>query len=445
VASILSLIPTNARGQTPQGIDSGAYEIVGPSELSFSIKDFYHKCVIDKDGGKPVGGEIGELICNGQSIELANHRFEDGFISTRDYGRIKIRFSASLSEGSSFSIWLTAGQKEALTKATRAEGDTTAEESDPFAYDPITTETERLLVPSRYASIREAVAAAKDGATIVISPGIYRECLAIANKSLALRSTNPDDPNVVSSTVVDGGGQDSTIILENGNSKICGLTIRGGFTNSKGGGIRVVGKSSPLIKGNIIENNRTVSLGGGILLMQTGEPRIVGNTIRNNKAQGGGGIYGISSTVYMKGNAITENTAEKGGGGLWFQECKGVFTGNTVGKNRATAGGGIYLSTRSSFECTRNTIKENTATVAGGVFVIDHCKLTFSGNQFTGNRAEKAAGAIAIAVQSMCTLTGNTFERNEAAKGGVGMVQEASIQQSDNKFTDNKPDNEILK
>lgn len=77
---ILTDTPVDAGEQEDQ------YEPVDTKELSFAIKNYYHKCVLDKDGGKPIEGEIGELICNGESIELLSHKFEDGYIVTKKFG-----------------------------------------------------------------------------------------------------------------------------------------------------------------------------------------------------------------------------------------------------------------------------------------------------------------------------------------------------------------------
>ena len=90
------------------------YEQVDPSELSFTIKDFYYDAIVDSPGvAKPIGREVGEFFCEGHKLELKSKQFEDGFIVTVDYGKIKIQFSSSLS-GSSFALWLTHEQKKAL-------------------------------------------------------------------------------------------------------------------------------------------------------------------------------------------------------------------------------------------------------------------------------------------------------------------------------------------
>lgn len=91
------------------------YELVSPSELTFGVEDFYYDGIVESGGMmKPTGGEIGKFTCEGRMLVLESNRFQDGFILTRDYDKIKIRFSSSLFGGTSFSIWLTPKQKTAL-------------------------------------------------------------------------------------------------------------------------------------------------------------------------------------------------------------------------------------------------------------------------------------------------------------------------------------------
>jgi hypothetical protein len=92
-----------------------AYEFVPPKELAFEVQDFYYNGAVAADGVKPNGGEVGKLLCAGKAVELASPEFEDGYIVTKDFGKIKVRFSSSLtSEG--FAVFLTPTQKGALRK-----------------------------------------------------------------------------------------------------------------------------------------------------------------------------------------------------------------------------------------------------------------------------------------------------------------------------------------
>ena len=93
------------------------YKSVDPAVLSFELKGYYSRSVVGEGGiPKTVGGQVEELICEGKKIELVSNKFAEGFLETKEYGKIKIQFSTSLTS-SGFSVWLTEKQKEALIKA----------------------------------------------------------------------------------------------------------------------------------------------------------------------------------------------------------------------------------------------------------------------------------------------------------------------------------------
>jgi hypothetical protein len=85
----------------------------------------------------------------------------------------------------------------------------------------------------RYASIQQAINDASDGQKIVISPGIYQylENINFKGKNLTVRSTDPNDPDVVTATVINGDQHGPVISLSGSPGASCvidGLTIIGG-------------------------------------------------------------------------------------------------------------------------------------------------------------------------------------------------------------------------
>jgi hypothetical protein len=83
------------------------FQPVDPSELSFSMKT---KELWWEQGGKKASGTIAEFSFEGQKLALNTEKIDnDGFIDTRDYGKIKIQ-GANIMGG--FSVFLTPSQKE---------------------------------------------------------------------------------------------------------------------------------------------------------------------------------------------------------------------------------------------------------------------------------------------------------------------------------------------
>jgi parallel beta-helix repeat protein len=104
----------------------------------------------------------------------------------------------------------------------------------------------RTLVvgPGGYATISAAVAAAREGDTILVRPGRYEESVVVAGKTITIRGDGERDAIVV------GWDQGPAFHLINTRSTLTGLTIVGGRRNSEVGvsaaAIRVTGGAPDL-------------------------------------------------------------------------------------------------------------------------------------------------------------------------------------------------------
>ncbi len=78
----------------------------------------------------------------------------------------------------------------------------------------------------RYPSIRSAILNTQSGQTLILSPGEYKESVLITSKDITIRSENPQDPTIVSQTVLSGDGETATMdISRDSTIKLEGLTI----------------------------------------------------------------------------------------------------------------------------------------------------------------------------------------------------------------------------
>lgn len=206
-----------------------------------------------------------------------------------------------------------------------------------------------LNVPADYATIQAAIDAAWDGDEIIVSPGTYVEDINFFGKNIILRSTNPTNPDIVSSTIIDGDRKGSVVTFSGTENKSCafsGFTITNGYVYvSDGGGICGNGTLAT-IRNNNISGNYGDS-GGGLSCC---DGTIESNNISGNGASCGGGLYWCNGTI--QNNIISGNwTCNGNGGGLYY--CNGTIQNNTIFDNIADWGGGGL------FEC-HGTIQNNT-------------------------------------------------------------------------------------
>jgi parallel beta-helix repeat protein len=290
-------------------------------------------------------------------------------------------------------------------------------------------------VPDKYATIQEAIDAAQDGDEITVQMGVYRENLDFKGKNIVVRSIDPDDPAVVSSTIIDGDRRGPVVSFRSGEGEGAVLS---GFTVTRGGGILISGGSTPLIEKCSIEDN-SAEFGAGLFIVDS-NPLIRENIIAANRAYIGGGIFIEKSSPILEGNIIAGNTAEMGAGLAIFSNSDPVLTDNTIVDNRAARlGGGIFVTLNSAPLITNNTIGGNFAELNGGGLFVEESQPVIEDNMIIGNQAENGGGMIIVFILDPgLRLTGNTFESNLAyrAGGGVYMVGSSPIFES-NSFKDN--------
>ncbi|MDP2898282.1 MAG: choice-of-anchor Q domain-containing protein [bacterium] len=237
-----------------------------------------------------------------------------------------------------------------------------------------------LNVPSDFATIQQSLCVSLAGDEIIVSPGAYPGNLQFCGPDIILRSSDPGDPNVVGSTVIDGGGLGPVVSFMGGESQACvlaGFTIRNGHSVWGGG----------ILGGTYSDHTRAI---------------IENNTITGNSAGYGGGLCACNGTI--QNNTITGNSAGYSGGGL--ASCYGTIQNNTITGNAAKwYGGGL---SRCNGTIRNNTIAGNSAEWSGGGLTF--CGGTAQNNTITGNSAEYDGGGLYECDGTVrnCILWGNT-------------------------------------
>ncbi|MGA1795417.1 MAG: right-handed parallel beta-helix repeat-containing protein, partial [bacterium] len=161
-----------------------------------------------------------------------------------------------------------------------------------------------------YTRIQPAIFAAVSGDVIIVCEGVYNENIDLVGKAITVRSKDPNDPDVVDMTIVDGGAEGPVVSFiegEDGNTVVSGFTLRNGA-----GGV-FCRTSSPQITHCTITVN-SVGLYGGGIFCQDASPRIYQCILSKNTAGSyGGGIYCTGSSPDITQCTISENT----GGGIF--------------------------------------------------------------------------------------------------------------------------------
>ena len=336
---------------------------------------------------------------------------------------------------------------------------------------------EEELQDDNYSSIQEAIEDASDGDVIIVCPGSYSENLIFSgNKNITVQSVEPENEDIVSATIIDGGVESSVVHFSNGDeSTLQGFTITNGSGTSTGnytaGGGIYINSSNPNILNNTIEDNKAAN-GAGIFITGNSSPEIKKNTIKNNESTNmAGGIYMFRGSANITDNIVSGNSTKKYGGGVYvyegYEESVGGIANNIIENNKADYGGGIYLSKTSPLLesndikgntanndgggiylnisspniADKNIITENSANKGGGLYVEDSynsiTEKKINGNSITKNIASSAGGGIYLD-NSMPTVEGsNMISENEAQWGGGIYITSSSPEINENSIIAN--------
>ena len=354
----------------------------------------------------------------------------------------------------------------------------------------IVAQAQMLYVPSPYSTIQSAVNDANDGDIVVVSAGTYQENIDFLGKAITVRSTDPNDPNIVDATIIDGSNpsdpnRGSTVTFKSGedtNSALTGFTITGGSGswelisweskglnwNRCGGGAVCYNMSAPTISKNIFVGN-TAGQGGGVYIYGNPvnpndpcnppvhiSPIITGNTFIDNLATiehgfpppntsypnndhgDGGAIVGFQGCdAIITGNTITSNSADSYGGGIHLRQwSNGFIANNQITDNNSMLGAGIHITYTSSPTVKNNLIKTNTASSlgGGGIYVYYLSAPLIERNIIAQNTSSNGAG-IGVYWESTPTIRNNLIYRNNA---GAGMrIVSSSPLVANNTISDN--------
>ena len=199
---------------------------------------------------------------------------------------------------------------------------------DMGAYERQTDSCEIINVPQEFSTIQAAINASCPGDEIIVAPGTYNEAINFLGKAITLRSTDPNDPNVVAATVLNGNGAYHVVQCvsgEDANTLLAGFTITGGNANGGwphyyGGGMYCKNNSRPTVTKCTFTGNSADSRGGAMYNSDSwlGNPTVTDCNFSNNSAgEHGGAMYNDGSSPIVTNCVFTGNWADKDGGGMY--------------------------------------------------------------------------------------------------------------------------------
>jgi hypothetical protein len=326
---------------------------------------------------------------------------------------------------------------------------------------------EILYVPSQYSTIQSAIDNALDGDNVVVSPGTYLENIDFKGKAVTVRSTDPNDPNVVAATTINGSNPPdpnfgSAVLFKSGednNSVLAGFTITGGtgswlaiswdlhqiYWNRCGGGILCYNMSAPTITKNVFTGN-IAGQGGGVYVYGDPvnpnapanpavhvSPVIADNTFINNAALTGHG-FDPPNTNYPNGDH------GDGGAIVGFQGVDAIIKENFIRNNYAQSyGGGVHLRQWSNGEISNNQIIDNNSTLGAGIHVTYTSSPLISHNLIRSNTSAGGGGGIYVYYYSNPVIERNFIAQNYSwYSAGIGVYWSSEPQIRDNTLVRNK-------
>jgi len=275
-----------------------------------------------------------------------------------------------------------------------------------FAAIPCAAET--IIVDANgtgdYPTIQAAIDDANDGDIIELQPGVYtgdgNRDIDYKGKAITIRSTDPNDSNVVAATIIECNGTEADphrgFYFHSGegvNSVLEGITITNGYGH---------GEATP---------RGLVSLGGAFYFINV-NPAISKCTISNNWAWYGGGMYNdANSSPTITNCTITENMSSREGGGIYCNNSSPTITNCAIRNNNTGRSGGGIRSSYSNLTINDCTFIGNQAERYGGGISSRDLNLTLTNCTFIANSGGISGGGVCLsgsnAIISDCTFSGN--------------------------------------
>ena len=307
-------------------------------------------------------------------------------------------------------------------------------------------------VPSQYTAIQAAIDDCNDGDVVIVAPGTYtgdgNRDISFEGKAITVRSTEPNDPNIVARTVIDCRGTQTNphraFHFHNGegkNSVVAGLTITNGYGPDaqveqyiSAGGAIYCNQSNPTIANCIITDN-TAFMGAGLCNTASSSPIVTNCTFRDNSAWlappygggAGGGMLNYDSSPTVTACMFTGSRASHGGamhnGGSSPTIADCLFTDNST----SHTGAGMHNRDGSNPTVSNcKFIRNSAGSSGGGIFNFTGSNPIVINCLFNDNSADKHGGGMCNDSSRSPRVVNCTFSGNSALRDGGGICDRRS-------------------
>jgi hypothetical protein len=157
-------------------------------------------------------------------------------------------------------------------------------------------------------SMQEAIDTARQGATIIVHEGCYRETIHLPGKPLTITAAWLIDRNVGAPSILETDGPGPAVHLSGRAGASCilsGLTITGG--TAPGGAAILCQGGGPTISHCILCGNVVPADGGALVVCQDSRARFINCTIADNHVGSQGAVFSLLDSEVVLCNSILWN------------------------------------------------------------------------------------------------------------------------------------------
>jgi len=280
-----------------------------------------------------------------------------------------------------------------------------------------------INVPGDEPTIQDAVEAASSGDVIVVQAGTWDGFAVndlVSVPDLTIRSVDPNDPAVVTSTIID---TPSSIDLF--DTTVSGLT----FADVSGAALSTSDDSNVTISNCSFANNTATTTGilsAGAITSFQGFLKVVNCSFIGNTGDQGGAIGLFNAELEVVASTFIDNEGTSGGA---ISSCTPIFYVTvddcTFQGNAAGAGGALYLEGSDVFVVRNSVFTDNTSTSGGAVFATFDAEVAVSTTTMKANTATSGGGALfadgfsTITIDEASVLCANEPDPFMTASGGA--------------------------